>query len=60
MITCREHLLQYLRQESRGENGMELFGESELAVQVGHFFDEAIFFLMWGYRVHQLGEEEVA
>jgi hypothetical protein len=60
MITCRDHLLQYLRQESKGEDGVELFGELEFASAVGHFFDDAIFFVMWGYRVHQLGEEEVA
>jgi len=60
MITCREHLLQYLRQESKGEDGMELLGESEFGNAVGHFFDDAIFFVMWGYRVYQLGEEEVA
>lgn len=60
MLVCREHLVEFLREEARGDTGVELFGELEFVVAMSQFCDDAIFFCMRGHRGYKLEAEEVA
>ncbi len=64
LLACRDHLVSYLRHEATQQSihgkGVELFGELEFVVAVSHFFDDAIFFCMRGYKNHQPMAERVA
>jgi hypothetical protein len=60
MLVCRDHLVEYLRQESGWGTSVELFGELEFVVAVNHFFDDAIFFSMVGHREYQSEGKAVA
>ena len=60
MLACRDHLVEYLRQHNEQSSSEELFRELEFEMELSGFFDDAIFFLMRGYRCFQLADIEVA
>jgi hypothetical protein len=60
MLVCRDHLVEFLREETTKGDGVELFGELEFVLAVSHFCDDAIFFCMRGYRGYKLEAEAVA
>lgn len=56
MLTCKDHMVEFLRQAANQGDCVELFGELEFVVAVGHFFDDAIFFCMRGYQSYLVKE----
>ena len=50
LLLSRDHLWQFLRYQSFGDNIVALFGELELQRLLNQFFDRAIYFAVLGYE----------
>ena len=49
----KEHLLQFLQNESVADKPVEVFGELEVLYLLGQFFDRAIYYASIGFESHQ-------
>ena len=50
LLLSRDHLWQFLRQQSFADNVVALYGEMELQRLLNQFFDRAIYYAVWGYE----------
>jgi hypothetical protein len=50
----KEHLLEFLKNESVADKPVEVFGELEVLYLLGQFFDRANYYAALGYESHQL------
>jgi hypothetical protein len=50
LLLSRDHLWQFLRYQSFGDNIVALFGELELQRLLNQFFDRAIYYAVLGYE----------
>ena len=50
LILVKDHLRQYVLSSGLVSSAVELYGEEELNLRVGHFFDKAIYFVVKGYE----------
>lgn len=55
LLLTRDHLWQFLRYQSVGDNIVALFGELELQRLLNHFFDRAIYYAVLGYEEPERG-----
>lgn len=58
LTLSREHLWQFLRQQSFADNIVTLFGEMELQRLLNQFFDRAIYYAVWGYEEARVTKAE--
>jgi hypothetical protein len=50
VMTSRDHLLQFLRQEAFADSALELYAELELHRLLNQFFDRAVYYGILGYQ----------
>ncbi|MEI8016117.1 MAG: hypothetical protein WCH20_14925 [Nitrospira sp.] len=50
IISTKEHVRTFVQREGLSENAMELHGELELQLLLGHFFDLVLYFTAVGYE----------
>ena len=50
IISTKEHVRAFIQREGLSENAMELHGELELQLLLGHFFDLVLYYTAVGYE----------
>jgi hypothetical protein len=50
IISTKEHVRAFVQREGLSENAMELHGEMELQLLLGHFFDLVLYYAAVGYE----------
>ena len=60
IISTKEHVRTFVQREGLSESAMELHGEMELQLLLGHFFDLVLYYTAVGYEqeLNRIGESQ--
>lgn len=60
IISTKEHVRTFVQREGLSESAMELYGELELQLLLGHFFDLVLYYTAVGYEQerNRIGESQ--